>query len=223
MGTITLVSEGVQIPPGIDSLEAFRHWARSDSFPQRGRFTWIAGELRVDLSMEQLFFHNLVKTQFTAVLAALVEELDIGYLCSDGMRFSHPGADLSVEPDAFFLSYDTMRGGTVKEVPDAAGVGVIELEGAPDMVLEIVSPSSVKQDTEELRERYWQAGVTEYWLVDVRGDQLRFDIFKRNKNGYGAVKPQPKGLRSQVFKRFFRLTRQTDPLGKPRFRLIATA
>jgi Uma2 family endonuclease len=215
-GTIAL-AEDVLIPPGITDLEAFRRWARSDAFPEHGRFSWIAGQLRVDVEMEQIYIHNLVKNKFITVLTTLAETDQLGYLLSDGARFSHPGADLSVEPDVFFISYDTMRSGRIKELPPQSGVGVIEFEGTPDMVLEIVSPTSIKQDTEDLRELYWKAGIAEYWLVDARGESLRFELLRRGKKGYVASRPGAKGLRSKVFARFFRLTRTSDPLGKPVF------
>jgi Uma2 family endonuclease len=143
----------------------------------------------------------------------------LGYFLPDGARFSHAAADLSVEPDAFFISYESLRSGRIKEIPAASGAGPIEFEGTPDMVLEIVSPTSVKQDTEDLRELYWKAGVAEYWLVDARGQSLRFELLRRGKKGYVASRAGTKGLRSKVFGRFFRLTRTTDPLGKPHFAL----
>jgi Uma2 family endonuclease len=218
-GTITLLAEDIHIPPGLTDLEKFRKWARSDAFPERGRFSWIDGELRADLSMEKAYAHNQVKGEIFFVLKGLVKSEKLGYVFSDGMRFSYPGADFSVEPDVFFVSNATMSSGRIKEIPAADGEDVIEFEGAPDMVLEVVSPSSIRQDTEDLRELYWEAGITEYWLVDARGEALRFDLFRRGKKRYSATRAGAKGLRSTVFGRFFRLTRGTDPLGKPAFTL----
>src|SRR5256885_8764701 len=51
--------------------------------------------------------------------------------------------------------------------------GYLELEGTPDMVLEVVSESSVQKDTKRLRQLYWQAGIREYWLVDARREPDR--------------------------------------------------
>jgi Uma2 family endonuclease len=215
-GTIAL-AEDVLIPPGITDLEAFRRWARSDAFPEHGRFSWIAGQLRVDVEMEQIYIHNQLKQEFNLVLGGLVKTEHLGYYLPDGARFSHPAADLSVEPDAFFISYESVRSGCIKEISAASGAGPIEFEGTPDMVLEIVSPSSVKQDTEDLRELYWKAGIAEYWLVDARGQALRFELLHRGKKGNVASRAGAKGLRSKVFGRFFRLTRTSDPLGKPMF------
>lgn len=39
--------------------------------------------------------------------------------------------------------------------------------GAPEWVIEIVSPSSVKMDYERKRTLYQESGVEEYWIVDL--------------------------------------------------------
>mgnify|MGYP000172932761 CR=1 FL=1 len=40
--------------------------------------------------------------------------------------------------------------------------------GAPDMVIEITSPSTRKKDFGKKLEKYVNAGVREYWIVDVK-------------------------------------------------------
>ena len=45
--------------------------------------------------------------------------------------------------------------------------------GLPDFVLEIVSPSTWRQDLGPKRERYASLGVTEYWLHDPHARHLR--------------------------------------------------
>lgn len=44
--------------------------------------------------------------------------------------------------------------------------------GAPDMVMEILSPGSVKLDRVIKLEKYMRAGVKEYWLVDPINDVI---------------------------------------------------
>jgi Uma2 family endonuclease len=39
----------------------------------------------------------------------------------------------------------------------------VEVEGPPDLIVEIVSDASVAQDTHRLPEAYVRAGVTEFW------------------------------------------------------------
>src|SRR5437879_5526087 len=82
-----------------------------------------------------------------------------------------------------------------------------EVEGAPDMVLEVVSRSSVQKDTVILPKAYWEAGVREYWLVDARKAPLRFDIFRHTAKGYASTRKQAGGgVKSALFGRVFRLT-----------------
>lgn len=87
------------------------------------------------------------------------------------------------------------------------------------MVLEVVSRTSVKKDTEDLFATYFQAGITEYWLVDARSEPLRFDIYQYTTRGYRKARVRERWLASKVFGKSFQLQRQTDPLGNPQFEL----
>ena len=45
---------------------------------------------------------------------------------------------------------------------EGARGGYTELQGSPDMVLEILSDASEQKDKEKLRVAYWDAGFREY-------------------------------------------------------------
>jgi Uma2 family endonuclease len=217
-----VIEDKVSIPGWVDSLESFRRWARSGEMPEHGWFSYFNGVIWVDVSMEQLFSHNRVKTQFTVVLGGLVETEGRGYFFSDRTLFSNPEAVLSTEPDGLFVTYDSVRSGRVRWV-EGVGEGYVEVEGTPDLVLEIVSKTTVRKDTVTLRDLYWWADVREYWLVDARGESLQFDILRHTAEGYGATPAQEGWLRSEVFGREFRLTHQPDPLGHPQYTLAVRA
>jgi Uma2 family endonuclease len=53
--------------------------------------------------------------------------------------------------------------------------------GAPDLVIEILSPSSRLMDTELKKSLYWKAGVREYWFVDPQYQTLTAHIFGGDK------------------------------------------
>jgi Uma2 family endonuclease len=115
-----------------------------------------------------------------------------------------------------------LQQGRVKVVEGKAR-GYVDLEGTPDMVLEVVSDSSVEKDTVVLRRAYAQAGIPEYWLVDARQEPLRFDILRRTERGYVAARRRSGWLHSDVFDCWFRLTAQPGGDGFPVFTLEVQA
>jgi Uma2 family endonuclease len=216
MSTIVL-EERFRIPDDVVDLESFRRWARSDDFPEQGRFSYLNGELWVDVMPEQLFSHNQVKGEFTSAILGLLKHDRRGRFFGDGALLTHPVAGLSTEPDGTFVSFESLRLGRVQLVE--GGEGFVEPEGTPDMVLEVVSATSVEKDTVVLRRLYWEAGIREYWLVDARQDRLQFDILRRRASGYVAT-PKPAGwLRSAVFRKSFRLSSRLDEAGHPEYTL----
>ncbi len=212
MASSVVFEERVEIPY-LRSLAEFRAWALSDDFPERGRIDYIGGRIEVDMSPENLFFHGSVKTELVRVLANIIHSAGGGYLFSDRTRVSSPAADLSAEPDVVYLATDAIDSGRVRLVPSAGSEpdSYMELEGAPDLVVEIVSDSSVAKDTKRLPIAYWRAGIAEYWLLDVRREQLLFRIHARGAEGYEPVLADGQGFQlSAVFDGRFRLQRRRD-------------
>lgn len=218
--SIVNIADLVVVPEWVDDLDSFRRWARSDDYPESGWVSFLAGEIWVDPDMEELFTHNAVKTEFTVKLGSLVAEKDLGWFFSDRAAYSSPVADLATEPDGLFVSHESIESGAV-EFGEGAEGRAIEVIGAADMVLEIVSRHSVRKDTVSLRELYWKAGVSEYWLVDARPDEPRFEILTRMPDGYAASAEDDGWQRSAVFGRRFRLRRAPSRSGHPRFALDA--
>ncbi len=210
--------EEVRVPEWVVDLDSFRRWTDAEEFPAEGRIDYLKGEVWIDMSKEQVFSHNQSKTVFTAVLGSVVKAEKWGRYFTHGVRLSNIGADLSVVPDGMFISKETKRDAEIQLMEGAKG-GYTEIEGVPDMVLEIVSDSSVKKDTRRLLETYWEAGIKEYWLVDVRGERLDFTIYRHVAKGYVGARKRDGWLKSQVFGKSFRLTRQADEFGNPEYTL----
>ena len=209
----------VRIPDWVVDHATFRQWFASGEFPEEGRVTFLNGEVIFDMSFEQLYSHVRMKTVLTTILNLLVTTLELGEFFCDGVMISHLGAKVSNNPDGVFVSNASFENKQVRRVA-GANTGYIELEGSPDMVLEVVSDSSVKKDTQLLREAYWNAGIREYWLVDARGATLEFQIFKHMSKGYSPVRPASGWLKSTVFGKSFRLIAKTNHLGHPTFELM---
>jgi Uma2 family endonuclease len=209
-------AQQARIPAWVRDLESFRRWAKSESFPKFGWFSYLDGELWVGTGMEQLITHNCVKTEYTIVVGSLVKTEKRGYFFTDRVLLTNEEANLSTEPDGSFASFDAIENGRVEMVPGKEE-GFVELAGAPDMALEIVSKFSVQKDTVILRDLYWKAGITEYWLVDVRKEPLRFDILRHSTRGYVASRKQDGWIKSTVFGKAFLLETEKDRLGNPQY------
>lgn len=176
-------------------LEGFRRWARSDRFPERGRIDYLAGDLEVDMSPEDLYTHGTVKPAISSTLFHLISETGLGNVFIDRARISSPAADLSVEPDVTVVLWDSLDQGRIREIAKKSGKPgrYIELEGAADLVVEIVGDGSVKKDLKRLPSLYAAAGIPELWVADARGKQLRFEIRTLEAGGYRTLPPDADG------------------------------
>ncbi|MCY4659647.1 MAG: Uma2 family endonuclease [Acidobacteria bacterium] len=99
--------------------------------------------------------HQKVQRRLGQRLSQFIEEHDPG-------EFFYAPCDVFlsnsnvVQPDLLFVS---------QEREDLLSDGE-KVRGAPDLVVEILSPSTVDKDRGIKRELYSAYGVTEYWLVD---------------------------------------------------------
>ncbi len=226
MAGAVVFEEKIEIPLKVWTLAEFRRWALSDEFPERGRIDYIGGRIEVDMSPEDIFCHSTPKSEIHAVLYGLVKERDLGHLLTDRVLVSSPVADLSCEPDVVFLSHDAIDSGRVRLVPKSSGEQgrYVEVEGPPDMVLEVVSDSSVAKDTKRLPKAYFAAGVREFWLVDARGKSVVFRVHARGDRGFRPAEPDAEGYqRSSVFPARFRLDARRDRRGNWAFDLRVRA
>lgn len=207
------------IPADATTFAGFRAWSSSDAFPEIGNIAYLGGELFIDMSPERLQSHNAVKTEVLRVISNLAVEDDLGKVYSDRTRVVNPEAELSCEPDGAFCSWGSFESKRVRLVLTAEGDDYIELEGSPDWVLEIISPSSSTKDTVKLLRRYHKADIREYWLIDARGDKLKFHVFIHAPDGYVEQVFKKGWVKSRVFDRTFRLRKFKDRMGTWTYRL----
>lgn len=202
MSTI-VIAEQARIPAWVTDHRSFRRWIYSGKFPERGQFFHLNGELWVDLSMESLD-HNQIESVIYAVLCSMVLENKLGRFCPDRMMLTNLEVLLSTEPDGMFLSQHSLRASLVRLKKGGQSLEVI---GTPDMVLEVVSKSTVHKDTVALLDLYYRAGIAEYWLVDSRPNHFRFDIFRPGRRKYVATRKSDGWVKSDVFGKSFKLIR----------------
>jgi Uma2 family endonuclease len=97
----------------------------------------------------------------------------------------------------------------------------LELLGSPDLLVEIVSRSSIRKDKVLLREAYHRARVPEYWLIDARSEEIDFKLLWWRRSGYVAMTPRAGWLRSRILRHEFKLERQRHRLDLWRYTLHA--
>jgi Uma2 family endonuclease len=77
------------------------------------------------------------------------------------------GRVLTAPLDVFFEGADPVQPDIVVLLPESAASGAGRgVEGAPDLLIEVLSPSNRGHDVLTKRALYARAGVREYWIVD---------------------------------------------------------
>jgi Uma2 family endonuclease len=215
-----MINDEVLIPEWVVDHESYRRWAYSDGFPTSGRVSFIDGMIWMETTMEEFYAHNQVKRAYNDTLSPLIRAAKSGYYVPDGCLWTNAGAGISTEADALFFTYDALKTGRIRHVESKKG-GYLELDGTPDMTLEIVSSSSVSKDTVILKDKCAKAGVAEYWLVDARSAEPSFQIWRLHEGSYQLADVNDGWLTSVVFGKAFKLEHGKDELGHPEFQLLA--
>lgn len=207
------------IPSGLDTHQKFLDWLASADVPEEARVGYINGDVWVDTMSERAFAHNRIKTVVARVVDQLVASERLGVYFGDGMMYSAEHAEFTAVPDGIFVSRATMDAGQVELRGAKRGENDTRLVGVPDLTVEVVSDHSAWKDTEWLMAGYWNAGVSEYWVIDARRAEPRFTIHRRGSKGYTAVRPAAGWLKSPVLGRSFRFVAGEVLLGKQEYQL----
>lgn len=114
-------------------------------------FQLIDGDLYMSPSPRR--YHQQLSMRLSVLLGNFVEAHDVGelYAAPSDVVLAD---DTVLEPDLYFVS--KARAGILTEQG---------AHGAPDLVIEILSPSTAKMDLGRKREVYAQSGVLEMWVV----------------------------------------------------------
>lgn len=155
---------------------ALQHWTYAEyaSLPDDGkRYEVIAGELVVSSSPRPQ--HQRASMRLGAALEVFTQEHGIGDVYAAPIDVLLSQDDYLV-PDLVFVR--TERADIV------TGRGI---EGAPDLVVEIVSPSSALRDRGLKRERYARFGVPLYWVVDVELGGVEVHRLAENPDGPAEI------------------------------------
>ncbi len=98
--------------------------------------------------------HQKILLGLGSELRRFVEEHELGEVYVAPLDVVLSDTDV-VQPDVLFISRAREHRITDKNV-----------QGAPDLVIEILSPSTAERDLEDKHELYGRHGVLEYWIID---------------------------------------------------------
>lgn len=89
----------------------------------------------------------------------------------------HGGGEVLVAPmDVVFNEENMLEPDLIVITAKNAGiVGKTNLRGAPDLVIEVLSPGTRRRDEVQKRKIYDEGGVAEYWIVDGEDETVRID------------------------------------------------
>jgi Uma2 family endonuclease len=142
------------------------------SMPEDGnRYEILDGELVVTAS--PVLRHQRVSRDLGFLLHAHVAAHDLGEVLYAPVAVILDRHTI-VEPDLVFVS--------------KARSAILEgryIEGAPDLLIEILSPSTAARDRGAKAKLYARLGVTEYWIVDA--DARTLEVFEREGAEYRTV------------------------------------
>ncbi|MBC7105760.1 MAG: Uma2 family endonuclease [Firmicutes bacterium] len=149
--------------------------------PEGAPYQLIGGELI--LTPAPTTFHQIVSMRLENMLVNFVTERGLG-LVLDAPVDVYLEEKETYQPDIIFISRDRL------DIVEKARVN-----GAPDLVVEILSPSTAYYDMKKKARVYARHGVREYWLVDpeersievYRGHEGRF-LADQRVEGDGTVR-----------------------------------
>ncbi len=116
------------------------------------RYELLGGELVVVPS--PTWKHQEISSRLQFHLQAFVDEHDLGHVVGAPLDVVLSEEDV-VQPDILYISHE--RASIIRED------GVY---GAPDLIVEILSPSTAERDRTYKKTLYARHGVQEYWIVD---------------------------------------------------------
>ena len=122
------------------------------------RYEVIAGELYVTPAPRPV--HQHIVACLLGAVGKHADEHSLGWVLPGPIDVLFAEGDY-LEPDLVFLRKDR------KAILSDRG-----LEGPPDLVVEVTSPSTGERDRRLKRERYLHYGVPEYWVADTATERL---------------------------------------------------
>ena len=112
------------------------------------------------ISSSPVPYHQALSRHIQFQLYAAIELNDLGQVIN---------APIAVQ----FSEYDVVEPDIIVVLKENRIITETRVKGAPDLVVEILSPSTADRDQNLKKDLYQQNGVPEYWIVDPKAKVLR--------------------------------------------------
>ena len=133
------------------------------SMPDNGkRYELLDGE--IFLAPSPTFRHQGVQKNLVIALSGVFERTERGWIRGAPLDVVFSDGDVA-QPDVMFISNERSD-----IITDA------NVQGAPDLAIEILSPGTVIYDRGYKRTLYGRHGVLEYWLVDPEAETVEIFV-----------------------------------------------
>jgi len=158
------------------SYEEFVAWGEDTTHAE-----WVDGEVTVFMPPKTL--HQRISYFLSMLLGLYAQFFDLGEVFTAPFEMRLALGRSSREPDILFVA---------KEHRDR--ITEDRLEGPADLVIELISNSSVARDRADKFYEYQAAGIQEYWIIDPRSGKQRVDLYQLTPEGiYQTILPDAQG------------------------------
>ncbi len=147
------------------SFEEYEHWENVGGLTE-----WVYGEGIIFMAATSR--HQMVVGFLYWLLKSYVDFYTLGQVLTAPARMCVVPGGIYREPDIAFLV-----------TAHAHRLNDKELVGAATLVVEVISPDSVKRDYHDKFHEYESLGVEEFWIVDIRKRHEQVQCFTRTQQG----------------------------------------
>ncbi|MGN0424804.1 MAG: Uma2 family endonuclease [Acetatifactor sp.] len=206
LGTIQKIFSGETESPRYDTLQSLEQlflevpYVQEEAFYQadrNGHFTVddyraLPDERRVEL-IDGYFYDMASPTFRHQLIGGEVYRQIANYIMEKGGSCRPFIAPVDVQLDC---DERTMLQPDVGIICDTSKIKEWGIYGAPDFLLEVISPSTKKKDYTKKLVKYMEAGVREYWILDPIQKRLMVYFFESEVYPviYGLDQPVPVGI-----------------------------
>lgn len=177
-----------EVVPGHNGWPIQGQWRYADylRLPNDGkRYEIIDGVLYV--ANAPGYDHQFAVTKLTSRLDLFVTENNLGVVLSAPFEVHLSETSRPVQPDVVFIR--------AEHQPQP---GAQLFEGAPDLIIEVISPGSFRLDRKVKFDAYEQARVPEYWLADPKTRSIEVYTLARGEYALYGQFTGNESIRSKV-------------------------